>query len=72
MRFTYVGGEYLEEGKDYITTTSNQTDNYGYALITISPNGTWPEGDYIVKIKIDYLGATEIEKEWFSVGGNIW
>ena len=69
MKFTNTSGGFLVEGKDYATVTSNKTDNYGYALVTIAPNGTWSEGDYMVKIKIDSPGATEVKKEWFRVGG---
>ena len=69
MKFTHTGGCFLEEGEDYTTVTSNKTDNYGYALVTIAPNGTWSEGDYMVKIRIDSTGATEVKKEWFKVVG---
>jgi len=71
MHFTPFSAEFLDQS-EYAVIGSNKTDSDGYAIIILVPNGTWEEGDYTVKIRIDSSGVSDAKKEWFRVGDSEW
>jgi len=71
MHFTPFSAEFLDQS-EYAVIGSNKTDSDGYAIITLVPNGTWEEGDYTVKIRIDSSGVSDAKREWFRVGDSEW
>ena len=75
MAMPFMGFQILPAANYSVDTTYNVTDQYGYALLEISPvqigqanPGEWAYSEYQVVIRIDAPQGTKTWERWFCVG----
>ena len=65
----FMGFQPLSSPADYnVDTTYDVTDSYGYSLLKITPNSTWPPAEYQVVVNIQASQGTETWERWFCTG----